>query len=91
MKSEACYKAHTTFVLLPVKVEIKFLCSLPQLKKKFREQFISLVKISFYVIYFTKGASSITSRQKMFCVSKITLEKQSNGLNNLIQYNLSRG
>ena len=34
MKSEACYKPHTTFVLLPVKVEIKFLCSLPQLKKK---------------------------------------------------------
>ena len=87
MISKASYKPHTIFLSLPVNdclcigiVEIKILNSLSQSKKKLREQFICLVEIRFYALYFPESMSSITSRQKIFLVSKITLAERSNGL-----------
>ena len=48
-------------------MEIKFLSSLSQGEKKYlRKQFIRLMEISFYTIYFTKSASSIASQKRMF-------------------------
>lgn len=61
-------------------VEIKLLSSLSQWKTNFREQFIRLVEISFYIMYFSEYASSIISQKKPYYVRKITLEKGLNGL-----------
>ena len=73
MISKACYKPHTIFLPLPVKdclcidiVEINFLIHCRNEKKYLHEQFIRLVEIPFYVIYFPESASSIRRRQKMF-------------------------
>ena len=99
MISKTCYKPHNIFIWLPIKdslcidivlLKLTFCVHCRSEKKHLREQFISLVQIPFYVIYFPESASYIPSRQNMFYVSIITLEKRSNGLNNLVDHNLSR-
>ena len=72
-------------------VEIKFLNSLSQCKKyNLREQFILLVEIPFYGMYFPESASSIPSQLNLFWVNKITLKKRSNGLYNLLHHKHNR-
>ena len=50
------------------------------------EQFIHLMEISFYIMYFPESSSSIPRQQKNVLSQQITLEKRSNGLYNLVHH-----
>ena len=69
---KACYKPHTIFLSLPIKDclcieshKLSFCVYCCSEKKYLHEQFICLLEIPFYVIYFPESVSSIPSQQKM--------------------------
>ena len=94
---KACYKPRTIFLSLPVKDSLyrhlwnSWIHCRSKKGKIFARTIYSFSGNPLLHYLFSQKHEFYSKPPKMFEISKITLEKRSNGLDNLVHHNLSRG